>query len=170
MDVKINLILSLLIFCIFANSNSLPQRSQISSNPEILTKVQGLINQVRNLHNNVNKVKCQNAGRKLNALGSKAYDVFLCFGDLFLTYFFIKINKFVHFWIFLCLFQGCRSLLDTRIVNSIIVSRIFFQSTLYECLFLRLLNYEWNSNAWNIINYWLYIKFGKPVLQCFRKT
>ena len=83
MDVKINLILSLLIFCIFANSNSLPQRSQISSNPEILTKVQGLINQVRNLHNNVNKVKCQNAGRKLNALGSKAYDVFLCFGDLF---------------------------------------------------------------------------------------
>ena len=87
MDVKINLILSLLTFCIFANSNSLPQRSQISSNPEILTKVQGLINQVRNLHNNVIKVMCQNTGRKPNGLGSKARDILVWFVDLLLTHF-----------------------------------------------------------------------------------
>ena len=82
MDVKINLILSLLTFCIFANSNPLPQRSQISSNPEILTKVQGLINQVRNIHNNVIKVMCQNTGRKPNGLGSLKPMIFAFFFGL----------------------------------------------------------------------------------------
>ena len=48
MDVKTNFVLALLLFCIYESSSS-PQRSQISSNPEILGKVQGLINQVRNL-------------------------------------------------------------------------------------------------------------------------